>query len=121
MNSFFSKTFGGLLPSYYLRHWLFGLIFTLPLLYLAIGDQSAPFFIIPLCLVNTFLYPYSRFVYEQLIGYICGDNIFIVNAIFGLLLKLITMWLCWSLAIFIAPIGLGYLYFYHSRYSVGVE
>lgn len=28
---------------------------------------------------------------------------------------MMTMLMCWSLALFIAPLGLAYLYFYHSR------
>jgi hypothetical protein len=29
--------------------------------------------------------------------------------------KLMTMTLCWSGAIFIAPVGLAYLYYHHSK------
>jgi hypothetical protein len=32
-----------------------------------------------------------------------------------LFVKVITMALCWCFAIFIAPIGLGYLYYHHSK------
>jgi hypothetical protein len=41
--------------------------------------------------------------------------VFFLNGIIMLFLKLMTMVLCFSFAIFIAPIGLIYLYFYHSR------
>ncbi|WP_256857306.1 hypothetical protein [Xanthomonas axonopodis] len=67
--------------------------------------------------VNTLLYPYSRFVYESIVGYIMGGNVFFVNAILMLFVKLMTMAICWSFAIFIAPIGLLYLYVHHSQRS----
>ena len=62
-----------------------------------------------------FLYPYSRFVYESVVGYLMGNNVFFVNAFLMLITKLFTMLLCWFLSIFIAPVGLLYLYFYHSK------
>ena len=66
-------------------------------------------------IVNTLLYPYSRFVYEGIVRFIMGDNVFYVNAFLMLFVKYITMGLCFSFAIVIAPIGLAYLYFYHSK------
>ncbi len=66
-------------------------------------------------IINTLLYPYSRFVYESIVGFIMGENIFFVNAIFMIFLKFITMTICWVFALFVAPIGLAYLYYYHSK------
>jgi hypothetical protein len=65
--------------------------------------------------VNTFLYPYSRYVYEGITRFILGENLFIINAGVMLLAKLLTMALCWAAAVFIAPIGLAYLYSHHSK------
>lgn len=70
---------------------------------------------IALLAINTFLYPYSRFVYESIVSFIMGNNVFFVNAIFMVVVKIFTMLLCWSFAIFIAPIGLAYLYYHHSK------
>ncbi|MNG09819.1 hypothetical protein D3C84_932550 [compost metagenome] len=44
-----------------------------------------------------------------------GDNLFFVNALVMLMVKLFTMFLCWAFAIFVAPVGLLYLYFHHRR------
>ncbi|WP_338107341.1 hypothetical protein [Pseudomonas psychrophila] len=66
-------------------------------------------------IVCTVLYPYSRFVYESVVGYIMGDNVFFVNAILMLMVKVFTMAMCWSLAIFVAPVGLAHLYWRNSR------
>lgn len=64
---------------------------------------------------STLLYPYSRFVYESIVRFIMGENVFFVNAIFMLITKFITMLMCWGVAIFVAPIGLAYLYYHHSK------
>ena len=65
--------------------------------------------------LNTFLYPYSRFVYESIVGYVMGQNVFFVNALMMLIVKFIIMTICWSFALLIAPLGLLYLYIHHSR------
>ena len=65
--------------------------------------------------INTFLYPYSRFVYESVVDFVLGENVFIVNVIFMLAIKLVSMLFCWLFAIFIAPFGLAYLYYRHSK------
>ncbi|MBF0803445.1 MULTISPECIES: hypothetical protein [unclassified Neisseria] len=88
------KTFGGLSPTYYIRQFLFGLIF--PAFFFFMGSQIGS-------------------GYESIVGYIMGENMFFVNALLMLLVKIFTMLLCWMFAVFIAPIGLIYLYFYHSR------
>ncbi len=65
--------------------------------------------------VSTFLYPYSRFIYESIMDFLMGKNVFFVNAILMLGVKLFTMMLCWGFAIFVAPVGLAYLYYHHSK------
>jgi len=114
------KSFGGLSRPYFIRQFLFGLIFP-ALLLIAVNQNDGmgptPFGTYGLIVVNTLLYPYSRFVYESVVGYILGSNVFFVSAPFMLFVKLMTMTLCWSFAIVIAPIGLLYLYFHHSRPS----
>ncbi len=118
MKQIIAKTFGGLTRQYYVRQFLFGLIFPSILVFgFYQGDPQASMSVgaAALFIANTFLYPYSRFVYESVIDFIMGDNVFWVNAFMMLTVKFVTIALCWSLAIFIAPVGLVYLYFYHSR------
>lgn len=116
MHPVIAKTLGGLSLNYYLRQFVFGLIF--PALFLLMQSQTiqpTSIGMIVFLLISSLLYPYSRFVYESIIGYIMGQNVFFINAIVMLFTKLITMLLCWACAIFIAPVGLMYLYFYHSK------
>lgn len=116
MHPIIRKTLGGLSSSYYFRQLFFGLILASFPFYMSFHTgKSMPFSMVFLIVVNTLLYPYSRFVYESVIGFIMGNNIFFVNGFVMILSKLFTMVMCWGFALFVAPIGLAYLYFYHSR------
>jgi hypothetical protein len=116
MASFFWKTFGGLQPAYYFRHLFFGLMIP-ALMYLGSKDSAHPpsWEIYLYWFGSTVLYPYSRFVYESIVGFIVGDNVFYLNAWILLFWKLLTMFACWALAVGLAPLGLTYLYVCHSR------
>ena len=107
------KTLGGLTTAYYVRQFLFGLVLYAWVVWMSV--QSGAYRHIPLFTLCQFLYPYSRFVYESIVGFILGRNVFFVNPVALLVTKIITIALCWTMAIFIAPFGLAYLYFYHSR------
>ena len=117
MHPILSKTFGGLSKQYYFRQIFFGVLIALVLIIIPLSQPKhiiqIPMFAI--FIVNIFLYPYSRFVYESIVGFIMGRNTFFVNATGMLVTKFFTMCLCWGFAIFIAPIGLAYLYYHHSK------
>jgi hypothetical protein len=120
MHPVIAKTFGGLSTSYYVRHFIFALafpIFIFLMLSQSHGSHPLHFPMLLMVVVNTMLYPYSRFVYESVVNFIVGENVFFVNAMLLLGVKVATMMFCWFLAIFVAPIGLAYLYFHHSRGS----
>ncbi|MDT4853125.1 hypothetical protein FQZ97_873790 [compost metagenome] len=116
MKNLIRTTFGGLSMPYYLRQLFFGSLFLALVLWISLqsGRPVQPGVIV-FSVVLTLLYPYSRFVYERVVGFVMGDNLFFVNALVMLMAKLFTMMLCWVFAIFVAPIGLLYLYFHHRR------
>ena len=117
VKSILKKTFGGLSREYYFRQFVFGLIFPVLLFFAESGSDSPRNFDIInhlfLYIVNPLLYPYARFVYESIAGFIMGETIIFGNAIFMLGWKFITMLICWMAAFFIAPVGLAYLFYYH--------
>lgn len=116
MQNFLRMTFGGLSKQYLFRQWFFGSLFLVLIVFAALhGGRQSPAAPIVLSVISTLLYPYSRFVYERIVGFIVGDNFFLINAVVMLMTKVMTMAICWAFAIFIAPIGLIYLYFYHRR------
>lgn len=117
MHPIIQKTFGGLTRQYYTRQLFFGSLFLAFYLWFVFGtghagQQPAKAMILSAWfVVNTLLYPYSRFVYESVVDFIVGSNVLFGNVFVMLFVKAITMALCWVFAIFIAPIGLGYLYY----------
>lgn len=122
MNNFFRKTLGGLSKEYYIRQLFFGILLLTPMfLPYWMGppelknEGSPPWNVILISLINLPLYPYSRFIYETAVNYILGDNMFILPAPILLFAKLMTMVMCFYLAIFIAPIGLAFLYYHHTK------
>ncbi|MGL4926832.1 MAG: hypothetical protein ACRC4K_08375 [Plesiomonas shigelloides] len=116
MKEIIRKTFGGLTRQYYMRHLFFGSLFPAMMIStLFIGDNQFNYQALPVLTINTLLYPYSRFVYESVMGFIIGNNVFFVNPMLMLFTKIMTMVFCWGLAIFVAPIGLIYLYYVNSK------
>lgn len=116
MHPVIAKTFGGLSPQYYFRQFVFGLIFPAFVVFMTTQSPNPiPVNMIILLVVSTLLYPYSRFVYEGVTSFIMGQNVFWVNAFVLLFAKIMTMMICWAFAIFIAPVGLAYLYYRHSK------
>lgn len=116
MKEIFAKSFGGLTKQYLARQLFFGVAMA-ALFIMMIGNRpngigAGGTFIF---VMNAVLYPYSRFVYESIVSFIIGENFFILPAIPMLIAKCFTMLMCFALAVFIAPIGLAYLYFRHSR------
>lgn len=121
MHPIIEKTFGGLSRAYYFRQLFFGALFGIFIGWIssqAKGPTGPHVALYAFIIINTLLYPYSRFVYYCIIGFIMGNNVFYVNALFMLLVKYFTMCLCWAFAIFVAPIGLAYLYWHHRRQPV---
>ncbi|EBV3242502.1 hypothetical protein DOH76_23740 [Salmonella enterica subsp. enterica serovar Oranienburg] len=114
--NFLRKTLGGLKGAYYFRHFVFGAIISFIFIYISRQNPNGlEYGSIIFFIINALLYPYARFVYEQLTGFIMGENVFFVNAIVMLMAKIITMCVCWIFSIFIAPLGLAYLYYHHSK------
>jgi len=124
MNQIMQKTLGGLSKQYYFRQFFFGCLFLAFFIWISMlappegtDPTSGGMHVSTMALfvVNSLLYPYSRFVYETVIDFIIGDNVFFGSAVVMMMAKFFTMFLCWVLAIFIAPIGFLYLYFHHTK------
>lgn len=116
MHPAIQKTFMGLTPSYYLRQLFFGSltsVFMILLFYALKGSNMTT--LVVFSIINALLYPYSIFVYESISNFIKGDNIFFLSLSSMFAIKVFTMYIFWGFAIFIAPVGLVYLYFYNSK------
>lgn len=116
MHPIIQKTLGGLSPQYYFRQLFFSLLVASFVLFMfSQGGKSIQIGMLLFVIISTLLYPYSRFVYESVVGFIMGNNVFFINAFVMLFAKFFTMMMCWAFAIFVAPIGLAYLYYHHSK------
>jgi hypothetical protein len=117
MHPVIQKTFGGLTRQYYTRQLFFSFLilafFAWFLFHAGHASQQPAKALIfaAFGIVSALLYPYARFVYESIVRFITGNNVFFGSAPVMLLATGFTMALCWCFAIFIAPIGLGYLYY----------
>lgn len=117
MNPIIRKTFGGMALSVYIRHFLFSSVFFVLFMMLALSADQTPLWVWGMIVINTLLYPYARFAYEGVVNYILGNHFFLADGLVFIAAKIATMLMCWTSAIFMAPLGLLYLYFYHSRQS----
>ena len=116
MKEILAKTFGGLTTQYLTRQLFFGIAMAAVFITMTQRGTTGPGpgFIVMMA-VCAALYPYSRFVYESIFSFLIGDNFFLLPAIPMMMAKIFTMIVCFALAPMIAPIGLAYLYFRHSR------
>lgn len=111
MHPVIERSFGGLSRTYYLRQFFFGLLLLAFFLFLASrSHRGVPISAAALLALSTLLYPYSRFVYERVVGFVVGDSVLLVNVAIMLPIKLLAMSVCFVFAVFIAPVGLLYLY-----------
>jgi len=116
MKNIFSKTLGGLTREYYFRQLFFGIIVSIGFFYMRTQGDFSKLEITDIILmtVNTLLYPYSRFVYESIMDFFIGNNVFWTSGTvlyFLTMFKLMMIFMCWAAAVFISPIGLLYLYY----------
>lgn len=113
----FLDLFKGLTKAYYFRQLFFGALIAAVFVWLLYFNDhvSRDIRILLLAFILTVLYPYSRFAYESIVNFIMGDNILITNTVLFLGVKIFTMIVCWLCAVFIAPIGLLFIYFYQKK------
>lgn len=107
--------FKGLTTAYYFRQLFFGGLLGVFFIYLSFQSESIQYERVLFYVLCTLLYPYSRFAYETILDFLLGNNVFIHNIVVFLIWKIITIVLCWALSIFIAPIGLLFIYFYQKK------
>lgn len=119
MNPIIRKTFGGLSKDYLFRQFFFAILMGALFMWVGWNGKDANLYqriwLTAFTLVCTLLYPYSRYVYESVVGFIMGDNVFFANAFWMMAMKFFTMMVCFFFSYVIAPFGLIYLYYYHSK------
>lgn len=116
MHPIILKTFGGMPIEQYFRHFFFGALVALAMFASQSHSPSTtPAGMIVFIVINTIIYPYSRYAIQVAGGFLMGDNAFFAHVGFILIVKTIITVLCWIFAIFMAPIGLMLLYAENSK------
>lgn len=116
MYSLLSKTFGGLSRQYYFRQLFFALLFGWFLFAMGRNTPGGIPLNMLICLVaSAVLYPYSRFVYDSILEFFMGDNVIELPLMFALMKTVFGIALCFLFALFIAPVGLLFLLYHHSK------
>ncbi|EFS2023938.1 hypothetical protein I6R12_000748 [Campylobacter coli] len=102
------KVFSNVNLGWLIRHYIFGIII-LSFFYFALPTHN--FYLFFTLIINLIFFPFACFVWEELKNMLLGDNVFIVNAIFLLLSKIIIKLILFMLAIPIGIIGFLILWF----------
>jgi len=111
MYSILYKAFSGFSLGNYLKHFLLGTSFPILLYYVANATHTRiELDLYIFSIVNTLLYPYSRWLYLKAMHYLCPASFTPWQIIFSFFNKLTTIYVCWMFALVILPIGLVYGY-----------
>ncbi|BCH67931.1 MULTISPECIES: hypothetical protein [Rhizobium/Agrobacterium group] len=111
---FLQRIFSGVRPIYLIRSYLISLFFFGLMLSTVLNAEtktSTPIGTIVFSTSSAVLFPFAKLVWDELRDLAFGNNIIFMNAVFLLILKLFVNVLLWGGAVFIAPIGILYLWF----------
>jgi len=112
--NFVRRIVGGVQPSYLVRAYLIGIVFfalTAGLTFKAGTRNGIPLGFVAFAALNTLLFPFAKLVWDELRNLVFGNNVIFVNALLLFAFKWIVNGLLWALAIFVAPVGILYLWF----------
>lgn len=108
------RIFAGMNGTYLVRAYVIGLLF---LALMALGyfgsdaDRAMPARMIAVGLINTLLFPFSKLIWDELKSFLLGQTVVVGNVGVVFLGKLFINALLWALAVFVAPLGVAYLWF----------
>jgi len=65
--------------------------------------------------ISALLYPYSKFVYDSIMNFLLGGRAWAMPTIIYLPWAFFTRYFLWAGAFIVAPIGILFLYIYHTK------
>lgn len=123
---FLKRIFGALEPTYLIRAYVISAVFMAMIawfvIYMAKGEPLTFDRIATLMVfgIGALLFPFSKLVWDEIKRVMMGSNIFILPVIILMPLKLLVNYALWCFSIFIAPLGIAYLWL-RSRQSARPE
>lgn len=107
-----SRILNGVDRKYLIRAWLIGLVFFVLIASMSIQTKNgAQYGMIIYSAVCTLLFPFSKLVWDEIKNLVIGQNVFYMNALMLIFLKIFINALLWSLAPFVALLGIGYIWY----------
>ncbi len=113
---FLKRIFGALQPTYLIRAYVISAVFMAMMVWLVLypakGEPLTIDRIAPLVIfgIGALLFPFSKLVWDEIKRVMMGGNVFILPVIILMPLKLIVNYALWCFSIFIAPLGIAYLW-----------
>lgn len=108
-----TRIFGAIDRRYLIRAYLIGLAFSAFCFFISRDTPSdnLPTGMIMIMAINTLLFPFSKLVWDQARDFAMGNTVVFSPAWYLFFMKYFVNGFLWALALFIAPIGIGYLWF----------
>jgi len=122
--NFIRRIFSGVQPTYLIRSYLIGLIFFALIVGMALSAETksgTPVGLLAFGTLSTLLFPFAKLVWDELRDLAFGNNVIFMNAIFLFMLKWFVNGFLWAFAIFVAPVGILYLWFRTRQAKVPLE
>lgn len=110
----FRRALGGLNRGWMIRAWVIAAVFYGLMVFISLqgekplAERAAVMGYFGLCML---LFPWAKLVWDELKGFVLGDSILILPAIFLWPAKLLVNLCLFAFAVFVAPFGLAYLRF----------
>lgn len=109
-----SRIFGAVQPRFLARAYLIGGMFFALMVFMQVQADIDIVKSIPMLAVfaiSTLLFPFAKFIWNEIRDFVMGDTVIFANVIILFFLKFIINAMIWCFAIFIAPIGMAYLWY----------
>lgn len=109
VTQFIRKIFSGVDTAYLIKSYFVSFVFLAVCLW-AMNGQEAGLYMYTYVFVSFLLFPFSSILWDDLINTIMDGNTFILPIYFFVVWKIIKVTILYGFAVFIAPIGLIYVY-----------
>ena len=113
---FFKRIFGTIDRRYMIRSYLISMLYFGIMLPFLLHPDLSPIITI-IIIINTLLFPFSKIVWDTSKAFVLGETIIVQNALAHFVAKYLINGILWSASIFIAPIGIAYLFFKSKQHA----
>ena len=114
--NFIKRIFGSVQPRYLIRAYVLSAAFMALMVWMVLSlDSAKPMHDRAVTLavfgVGALLFPFSKLVWDEIKRVMMGETVFFMNAVILMFLKVLVNFFLWGFSIFIAPVGILYLWF----------